>query len=210
MLLIPFDGRHQRLREVIGGFVVQDRLRLGQRGHANFDIGEGMLGEPNRDVAPGKVNDLLRELKHRDSVYRISDVKVLSDCGWTRNHLDNRVAKIRDVAPGAYLRAVSVHIDRPPGQRTQDEALYRVSPETSWTEHIKWAYGHHGRPTLAVVSLHQMFPGKLGDRVAPACLDRRPNQGWCVLLDAEGIDPEDLARRKVDEALQAGISFKSL
>ena len=103
MLLIPVDCWLQGPGEIVGRFVVEDRVRLGKRWDTNLDVREGMLAEFDRHITVCHSHDLLGELEDSDRIRWISDVEVLPDSFRPCNHLDDGIAKVGYVAPGPNL-----------------------------------------------------------------------------------------------------------
>jgi hypothetical protein len=67
-------------------------------------------------------DDFLRQLKNRKSIPWIADIEVFPDCLRPRDHLDQGVTEILNVAPRTNLRAVSMDFEGPSGERVEYEA----------------------------------------------------------------------------------------
>src|ERR1700683_720833 len=103
-----------------------------------------------------------------------------------------------------------MNLDRIPSQSAQDETLHSMGAQSARTKHVKRTHGHHRRAGLAVVGLHKMFTGKLGNGVAPARLDSGPDPRRRILMHTERIDAKDLTGGKVDEAFESPVFVESL
>src|SRR5437016_839309 len=61
-----------------------------------------------------------------------------------------------------------------------------------------------------MVGLNQMLSRQLGNGIAPAGFGRGTDGGGSHLVDAEGVYPEDLAGRKIDEPFKTGALLQGL
>src|ERR1700724_96937 len=83
-----------------------------------------------------------------------------------------------------------------------------MSSKTARSENIEGPHGDYRHSYLAMVCLNQVFTCQLGNGVAPAGLGGWSDRRWGIFMNAEGVDSENLAGRKINEPLQAGTFFQ--
>src|SRR5215469_5019418 len=146
----------------------------------------------------------------RQGVGRIPDVEIFANSLWPLQHELKSGAKVVDITPRADLRTVAVHLQRFFSQRIQNEPKQSMFAGSSRPKNIKGSHYRDWHFRFPEVRLDQVFPGQLRNGIAPAGLRNGTHARRTVLIDAKGIDTEDLAGREVDETLQLLTAFHRL
>ena len=119
---------------------------------------------------------------------------------------------VRDVAPGADLRAVAANGQVVAGERRLDEGADRAAADLPGAEDVEGADGDRRQPELVVVGVRHVLASELGDRVGPARLadraDRRnlPSETLKACVPNTSLVEKSTKRSSVSSVARAASS----
>src|SRR5688572_15247135 len=202
---VPGDGLLHAAFERHGRPVAEQRHRLLNRRHAQLHFRTRVRLEHDLGLRIGQAEDEIGQLEIGRRALRVADVERVADRGPVFAAAQHAVDEVGHEAPRADLRAVVVEGDGQVLERLQRHAADGAVADLPWAIDVERPHDRQRQVVLAVMGVGQVLGGELAGGIHPPALADRPDRGEVVFLALMDECAVDLARRELDEALDAGL-----